>query len=72
MIKLYTTANNAIAGGATGLKALTVVGVGTQTLTAADGVTRHVVETIVPMKVTAVAAGDVGVDGADDSVVADS
>lgn len=72
MIKLYTTANNAIAGGATGLKALTVVGVGTQTLTAADGVTRHVVETIVPMKVAAGTAGDVGVDGADDSVVADS
>lgn len=72
MIKLYTTANNAIAGGATGLKALTVVGVGTQTLTAADGVTRHVVETIVPMKVAAGTAGDVGVDGADDAVVADS
>lgn len=72
MIKLYTTANNAIAGGATGLKALTVVGVGTHTLTAADGVTRHVVETIVPMKVAAGTAGDVGVDGADDAVVADS
>ena len=72
MIKLYTTANNAIAGGATGLKSLTVVGVGTQTLTAADGVTRHVVETIVPMKVAAGTAGDVGVDGADDAVVADS
>jgi len=72
MIKLYTTANNAIAGGATGLKALTVVGVGTQTLTAADSVTRHVVETIVPMKVAAGTAGDVGVDGADDAVVADS
>jgi len=72
MIKLYTTANNAIAGGATGLKGLTVVGAGTQTLTAQDGVTRHVVETIIPMKVAAGTAGDVGVDGADDSVVADS
>mgnify|MGYP003665471213 FL=1 len=72
MIKLYTTANNAIAGGATGLKGLTVVGAGTQTLTAQDGVTRHVVETIVPMKVAAGTAGDVGVDGADDAVVADS
>ena len=72
MIKLYASAANAIAGGATGLKGLTVVGAGTQTLTAADGVTRHVVENIVPMKVAAGTAGDVGVDGTDDAVVADS
>ena len=72
MIKLYTTASQAIAGGATGLKALTVVGVGTQTLTAADGVTRNVIENIVPMKVAAGTAGDVGVDGTDDALLFDS
>ena len=72
MIKLYTTGAQAISGGATGLKSLTVVGVGTHTLTAADGVTRNIAETIVPMKVAAGTAGDVGVDGTDDAVVADS
>ena len=71
MIKLYTTASQAIAGGATGLKALTVVGVGTQTLTAADSVTRNVIENIVPMKVAAGTAGDVGVDGTDDVLLFD-
>ena len=71
MIKLYGTSAQAITGGATGLKALTVVGVGTHTLTAADGVTRNVIETIVPMKVSAATAGDVGVDGTDDALLFD-
>ena len=71
MIKLYTTSTQAIAGGATGLRPLSVVGAGTHTLTAADGVTRHVVEPIVPMKVVAGTAGDVGVDGTDDALLYD-
>ena len=74
MIQLYTSAANAKAKGATGLKNLTAVGVGTaHTLTAAAGaVTRNIVEVIVPMKVAVGDAGDVGVDGTDDAVVADS
>lgn len=74
MIKLYSSAANAKAKGATGLVNLTAVGVGTaHTLTAAAGaVTRNVVENICPMKVAAGTAGDVGVDGTDDAVVADS
>lgn len=73
-IKLYSSAANAKAKGSTGLINLTAVGVGTaHTLTAAAGaVTRNVVENIVPMKVAAGTAGDVGVDGTDDAVVADS
>ena len=71
MIKLYGTSAQAITGGATGLKALTVVGVGTHTLTAADGVTRNMIENIVPMKVSAATAGDVGVDGTDDALLFD-
>ena len=42
------------------------------TYTDGTGATRHKVETIVPMKVAAGTAGDVGVDGADDAVVADA
>ena len=42
------------------------------TYTDGTGATRHKVEPIVPMKVAAGTAGDVGVDGADDAVVADS
>jgi len=71
MIKLYDTSARAITGGATGLKNLSVVGVGSHTLTASDSVVRDVVESIVPMKVSAATAGDVGVDGTDDALLYD-
>ena len=42
------------------------------TYTAASGETRHRAEVLVAMRQTAVEAGDVGVDGTDDAVVADT
>lgn len=42
------------------------------TYTDSDGATRHRAEVLVAMRQTAAEAGDVGVDGADDAVVADT